>query len=743
LSAGKVAEVIVEVGGVGLQKPLHYRIPATLDDEISIGCKVLVPLGKRKVSGFVVGFTDTCEVKEPKEILRLFDDGQVFSGEQLRIARWISSYYLSPPQRTLQCIAHPKLHRTNPPKVKYYYINFSSEDLDKVMGTLGRAAKQAAVVYAAAHTPGLTKKQLSEQSGASYQVIDSLVNKELLKFTEKTMERKPFSEFNKMNNLPQLSEEQTAAVAQIKTSMENGLHKVFLLHGVTGSGKTEVYLRSIAHALSLGRGAIVLVPEISLTPQMIKFFKERYGDKVAVLHSRMSHGERYDQWERISRGDSPVVLGARSAIFAPIRDPGIIIVDEEHEFSYKQNETPRYHARAVALFRAHLNKGVTILGTATPSLESYCRSLKGGQYCLLDMKNRIDNRPMPDITVVDMRREFKSGNNGIFSSQLFQAVKTRMEKQEQAILFLNRRGFHTFIVCRECGLVMKCPNCDISLTYHVHGKLRCHYCGYSQLAPGLCPECHSQHINYLGTGTQKVEEEAAELFPEARILRMDSDTTGRKGAHQRILDSFSAREADILIGTQMIAKGLNLPGVTLVGIVSADMGLNMPDFRASERTFQLITQVSGRAGRGDIPGEVIIQTYNPDHYAIEAAAMGDYPGFFKTEMQIRKQLQYPPYTKMARLVFSSREETKATELAETAFGALNGYLEDMNKLMAVGPAPAPLARVRGNYRLHVVLWSTDESYLREAVKKASSAVQKKGTGKSTRFSIDIDPYNMM
>jgi len=744
LSNGEVAEVIVETGGFNLQRPLYYRVPLSLRDKILLGSRVMVPLGNRKVSGFVVGFTNQRDDGlELKEILHLLDDKPVFTSEQLQIARWMSSYYFCSPQRALQCIAHPKLHKTIPPRIRYYYPHFPVEELDRVIDSLGRAVKQVAVLKVAAKNPGLTKKQLSELAGASYQVIDSLVKKGLLVTTEQVVERNPFPHYEQVIELPDLTGEQHFAVSQIKKALQEGEHRVFLLHGVTGGGKTEVYQRSIAEALKLGRQAIVLVPEISLTPQMVKSFKERFGTRVAVLHSRMSQGERYDEWERISRGDAGIVLGARSAIFAPVINPGIIIVDEEHEFSYKQEENPRYHARAVALYRAHVNKAVIILGSATPSLESYCRAVKDGPYRLLKITQRIHKRPMPEIDVVDMRKEFRSGNKDIFSSKLFQEVTNRLSKGEQVILFLNRRGFNTFVVCRECGLVLKCPNCDISLIYHVQGKLRCHYCGYSQIAPGLCPECRSPHISYLGTGTQKVEKETAELFPGARILRMDADTTGRKGSHQRILSSFAAGEADILIGTQMVAKGLNFPGVTLVGVISADTGLYMPDFRASERTFQLITQVSGRSGRGTSPGKVIIQSYNPAHYAIACAAKGNYTSFFETEMEIRRKLQYPPFSRMARLIFSGRDEGKVTKLAETAFEALGHYLKDTQKLMAVGPAPAPLARVRGNHRVHVVLWSKEESLLREVIKNTVAVVRKAEPGKMTRFSVDIDPYNMM
>lgn len=745
MAPGTVVEVIVETGGLRLQKPLDYRVPQTLGDKIRTGSRVLVPLGNRKVFGFVVGFKDRQEDQvELKDVISLFDDKPLFSEEQLQIARWMSGYYLSSPQRALKCVAHPGMHKTKSPRIKYYYLNFVSEEIDHVTSTLGRAVKQAAVLRVVAESPGLTRKQLAAKAGVTYRVIDSLVKKGLLLTKEKVVERTPFPDYERVNTVPVLTGEQQSAVNRIAGVLQERKHRVFLLHGVTGSGKTEVYLHCIDHALKLGRQGIVLVPEISLTPQMIKDFKERFGARVAVLHSRMSQGERYDEWERIARGKASIVLGARSAIFAPVLDPGIIIVDEEHEFTYKQEESPRYHARAVALYRGYLNKSVVVLGSATPSLESYCRSLQKGPYSLLKMTSRVNNRPMPEIEIVDMREEFRSGNKGIFSSKLQQAVSDCITKGEQVILFLNRRGFNTFVVCRECGLVIKCPNCDISLTYHMQGKLRCHYCGYSQVAPGLCPECRSPHVSYLGTGTQKVEQETAELFPGARILRMDADTTGRKGSHRRILDSFAGGKADILIGTQMVAKGLNFPGVTLVGIVSADIGLYMPDFRASERTFQLITQVSGRSGRAESPGKVIIQTYNPEHYAVTHAARGDYYGFFKTEMEIRKHLQYPPFSRMARLLFSGPEEDKVIKMAETAFEALSVYLEDFqNELMAVGPAPAPLGRVRGNFRVHVVLWSKKESLLRDAVKHVSVAVHTAGKVKKVRFSVDIDPYNMM
>ncbi|MCF8010807.1 MAG: primosomal protein N' [Clostridiales bacterium] len=726
-----------------MQKSLHYKIPEEMQSDNLVGSRVLIPLGNRQASGFVVGLAeDTSVDRKLKSIIKLLDQEPVLTKEQLRIARWISGYYFSSPQRTLQAIAHPVLNKTRSCREKHYYVNFSIEELNRVTREIRRAPKQVAVLNTTARSPGLTKKQLSEKACVSYTVIDTLISKGYLYFKEVMSDVNSTSYISPVK--PELTGEQAKVVKNINFYLQKNVHKVFLLHGVTGSGKTEVYLRCIDCALQLKKSAIVLVPEISLTPQMIRCFKERLGNRVALLHSRMSKGERYEEWNRISQGHADVILGTRSAIFSPVNNLGIIVIDEEHEFTYKQGESPRYHARAVALYRAYVNSAAVVLGSATPSLESYCRAKDKGPYTLLKMDNRVDNIALPFVKVVDMRKEFSSGNKAIFGSELFNAVNKRLEDNEQVILFLNRRGFNTFVVCRECGMVLKCPNCDISLTYHHQGDLRCHYCNYSQMAPSLCPGCRSKYIGYFGTGTQKVEKEAKDLFPQARIIRMDADTTGRKGAHYRILKDFEERKADILIGTQMVAKGLNFSGVTLVGIISADTGLYIPDFRSAERTFQLITQVAGRSGRAKSGGEVIVQTFNPEHYAVTAAAAGDYEGFFKEEMNVRKEMQYPPYSRMIRLLFFGKDENKVNSLAEAAFKILQGYINEDKGIIAVGPSPAPLTRVRGNYRLHIVLWSKDEEILRDAVKKTYDyCVKSVGTGKNAGISVDVDPYSMI
>lgn len=738
-----IAMVIVEAGGINLQKPLFYSVPSSLSNKLFIGSRVLVPLGNRKVSGFVVGFLEKQEGKELKEVIQLLDDMPLFSEEQLKVALWMSDYYNCPPQRALKTLAYPSLKKTAKLKKKYVYLNIPLNKLPEVLTGLSRAKKQVAVLKVVAKSPGILKKQLSIEANASISVINNLIKKGFLSITEQQISRTPFSKIIKTGQTPKLTAEQKLAIKRISRGLKEMGHKVFLLHGVTGSGKTEVYLQCIAQVIKQGRAAITLVPEITLTPQMIKYFKERFGSRVALLHSRMSRGERYDEWERISSGEADIVLGTRSAIFAPVTKPGLFILDEEHEFTYKQEENPRYHARAVALYRAYINKAVVLLGSATPSLESYCRVAKNGPYELINMKNRVEGRPFPGIIVVDMRAEFKSGNGGLFSTRLLEAVTSRLEKREQIILFLNRRGYNTFVVCRECGLVMKCPNCDISLTYHVQGKLRCHYCGYNQIAPGMCPECRSPYINFFGTGTQKIEKEFLKFFPQARVLRMDADTAGSKYSYIEILNFFEAREADVLIGTQMVAKGLNFPAVTLVGIVNADTGLYMPDFRASERTFQIITQVAGRSGRADYPGEVIIQTSNPEHYAIVAASKGNYLEFFSKEMKVRKKMLYPPYSRMVRLIFSGREEDKLDFITKTAVLALGKHIEYVDKIRIVGPTLAPLSRVRGYYRMHIVLWSKLEVYLRKAVEIITGSIVELDKGKQIRLSVDVDPYNMM
>lgn len=510
-----------------------------------------------------------------------------------------------------------------------------------------------------------------------------------------------------------LTSYQQHAVNEVVSAFSNRQDTTFLLHGITGSGKTEVYLRTIEQVLAQEKEAIVLVPEIALTPQMTSRFKERFGNQVAVMHSALSAGEKYDEWRRIHRKEVKVVVGARSAVFAPFENLGIIILDEEHESTYKQEDTPRYHARDVAIWRATYNQCPVILGSATPALESYARASKG-VYQLLELPKRAKEQALPNVNVVDMRAELKDGNRSMFSVPLAEAVRDRLEKKEQTVLFLNKRGFSSFVLCRDCGTTIQCPNCDISLTYHrATENLKCHYCGHEEHVPHICPECESEHIRFFGTGTQKAEEEIAKLFPEARVLRMDVDTTRQKGAHARLLQKFSEGQADILLGTQMIAKGLDFPNITLVGVLAADTTLHLADFRAAEKTFQLLTQVSGRAGRHELEGEVFIQTYTPAHYAIELAKAQKYEPFYNMEMSNRKQYGYPPFYFIVNVQFSHEDLMKVVSYAEKATRFLREELSPES--VVIGPTASAISRVNNRYRYQCLVKYKKEPKLTETL----------------------------
>lgn len=740
------ADVLVEVPGIRPERTFQYKVPPEMVLRMRAGQRVSVPFGGRRVNGFVIGLSDRAEVEGLKEIAELVEARPLFNGDQLALARWMAGYYFCDTVKALQAVIAPVLNKTEPRKAaRYYYAGVA--DIDDLRRELARRApKSLAVLETALAKPGLTRVELAAAAGASESVVDRLASRQMLRTEKKSPVRDPYSGYIKDNAARlSLTAEQENAVREVTGGIRQKKHKVFLLHGVTGSGKTEVYLRCIEDTLRAGRQAITLVPEISLTPQMVRLYRERFGDRVSVLHSRMSDGERYDQWKCIEEGLAPVVLGARSAVLAPVSDPGLIIVDEEHEWSYKQEETPRYHARAVALYRTQKSSGILLLGSATPSLESYCRALPGGVYKLVSLEKRIENRCMPAVRVVDMRAETRSGNGGIFSRELLQKLRERLYNKEQAIIFINRRGLHTLVVCRECGNIIKCPRCDVSMTFHVDGRLRCHYCNYLVRAPQLCPECGSRQVGYFGTGTQRVERELSAAVPGARVLRMDADTTTRKGAHQRILDTFSSGGADILVGTQMIAKGLDIPGVTLVGVINADITLHMPDFRAAERTFQLLAQVAGRTGRGDLPGEVLIQTYSPDHYAVRSAAGHDFTGFFSRELNLRKTMGYPPFSKMIRFLVYGRNEDHVRGSAEKLRALLDDFTEarEGGKIFIAGPAPAPLGRLKENHRWHVIIWSSDYRKLRLVMEDMWRETGFAPLGKGLHLSVDVDPMALM
>ncbi|MGY3724858.1 replication restart DNA helicase PriA [Granulicatella balaenopterae] len=586
----------------------------------------------------------------------------------------------------------------------------------------------------------ILKKDFVDQNGFTAADVKTAISKGWVKLEKRPVNRDPYAgrEFTQTNAL-QLNEAQQLVFDEVLHDMRQDIVKTYLLEGVTGSGKTELYLQWIDEVIQKGKSAMMLVPEISLTPQMVNRFKSRFGDRVAVLHSGLSAGEKFDEWRKIKNKEADIVVGARSSIFAPIEDIGIIILDEEHESSYKQEENPRYHARDIAIWRARYHHCPVILGSATPSLESRARAQKS-VYQLLELPTRAKDQPLPEVKIIDMKQEY-SKNRGTFSLELQEAIKDRLDKKEQTVLLLNRRGYSSFVMCRDCGYVLECPNCDISLTLHmdVH-QMKCHYCGFETNIPRRCPKCFENQIRYYGTGTQKVEEELQELFPEARIIRMDVDTTRKKGQHEALLNKFGSNQADILLGTQMIAKGLDFPNVTLVGVINADTSLNIPDFRSFERTFQLLTQVAGRAGRGDLAGEVMIQSFNPENYAIQLAKSHNYREFYAREMQVRHMGNYPPYVFTTMITVSSEEEGLALREAVK----IRQYLEQIltGQTILLGPTPKSIARINKRYYFQILIKYKREPQLTRALNELMLQTQQTTANKVT-VSIDVEPMSFL
>ena len=594
-------------------------------------------------------------------------------------------------------------------------------------------------------------QSMSEESSLSYaelkeweitsSTIQSGVKKGWCEVFDEEVYRDPFSstEFEQTTHMA-MTPDQTKAFDSINQSIVHNQHDIYLLKGVTGSGKTEIYLQTISEVIDKGEGALMLVPEIALTPQMVHRFKSRFGEQVAVLHSGLSNGEKYDEWRKIEKEEANVVVGARSSIFAPLKNIGIIIIDEEHETTYKQEEFPKYHARDVAIWRGQYHKCPVVLGSATPSLESRARATKG-IYTLLELNNRVNNQAMPEVAVVDMRDEAKKGNHSIFSESLLQALNERISRNEQSVLLLNRRGYSSFVMCRDCGYVLECPNCDISQTLHMDTKtMKCHYCGHEEGIPNICPQCTSRSIRYFGTGTQKVEEELNKLMPQARIIRMDVDTTRKKGAHEKLFNKFENKEADILLGTQMIAKGLDFPEVTLVGVINADTALGLPDFRSAEKTFQLLTQVSGRSGRGEKEGKVIIQSYNPEHYAIQYAKKHDYDAFYKREMHLRHLSEYSPYYFLLKISVSHENEMTAAKKISQYTDYIRPALSD--KAIVLGPTPKSIARTHNRYHFQVLIKYKQEPELTEKIHDLLQETQKE-QAKGVFISIDYQPLDFI
>ena len=794
-----IAKIIVDVPLMQTDQPYSYKIPEEFVDMLEVGMRVHVPFGKanRLIQGIVLGMEQESEMADEdlKEIAEVLDFSPVLTQEQLWLAEELRKSVFSYKISILKAML-PGFLNSSYDKILYPLEGLSQADKERLFGSEDSLAFSSLDLAKQAEMMRLTRKGLLR---LEYQAVDQKkvktqswyeVHVEQLESIEISARAKKKAELRDYllahaKSAPLASLLESYSREQVNFFVEQGAVSIvqkevqrsaayfegieasqplelnpeqrqtrdavvsaigsqqppFLLQGITGSGKTEVYLQIIQGALDKGKTAILLVPEISLTPQMTERFIARFGEKVAILHSGLSNGEKYDEWRKVERGDAQVVVGARSAIFAPLKKLGVIIIDEEHEASYKQDSNPRYHAREVAILRAQYNQAALVLGSATPSLESRARAGKGVYHHLRLTQRANPLATIPEVQVIDFRDYIGQNETSNFTPPLLEAIQDRLDKKEQVVLMLNRRGYSSFVMCRECGTVDSCPNCDISLTLHMDTKtMNCHYCGFSKGIPHVCPNCQSHSIRYYGTGTQKAYDELAELFPQARILRMDVDTTRKKGSHQALLDQFGRGEADILLGTQMIAKGLDFPNVTLVGVLNADTALNLPDFRSSERTFQLLTQVAGRAGRAEKAGQVLIQSYNPDHYAIRFAKDQNYEGFYTYEMSIRRQFGYPPYYFTIGITLSHKKEEEVVKRAYEVMGILRSGLSETSKIL--GPTPKPIARTHNLYHYQILIKYRLEDELGPTLNRVLALTQERENSE-LRLSIDHEPQQFL
>ena len=796
-----IAKIIVDVPLMQTDQPYSYRIPEEFEGMLEVGMRVHVPFGKanRLIQGIVLGLKSQSDEEEMeqdlKDIVEVLDFSPVLTQEQLWLAEELRKSVFSYKISILKAML-PGFLNSSYDKILYPKEGLSQEDRERLFGSEDSLAFSSLDLGKQAEMMRLTRKGLL---GLEYQAIDQkkvktqswyevdlaqLESVEISTRAKKKLELRDYLlshpesaslasllEFYSREQVNFFVEQGAVTIVQkevqrsaayfegieasqpLELNPEQrqardavvsaiGSHQApFLLQGITGSGKTEVYLQIIQGALDKGKTAILLVPEISLTPQMTERFIARFGEKVAILHSGLSNGEKYDEWRKVERGDAQVVVGARSAIFAPLKNLGVMIIDEEHEATYKQDSNPRYHAREVAILRAKYNQAALVLGSATPSLESRARAGKGVYQHLRLTQRANPLARIPEVQVIDFRDYIGQNETSNFTPPLLEAIQDRLAKKEQVVLMLNRRGYSSFVMCRECGTVDTCPNCDISLTLHMDTKtMNCHYCGFSKDIPQNCPNCKSHSIRYYGTGTQKAYDELAELFPQARILRMDVDTTRKKGSHQTLLDQFGQGEADILLGTQMIAKGLDFPNVTLVGVLNADTALNLPDFRSSERTFQLLTQVAGRAGRAEKAGQVLIQSYNPQHYAIRFAKDQDYEGFYAYEMGIRRQLGYPPYYFTIGITLSHKKEEEVVKRAYEVMNILRSGLSETSNIL--GPTPKPIARTHNLYHYQILIKYRLEDELGPTLNQVLALTQERENSE-LRLSIDHEPQQFL
>jgi primosomal protein N' (replication factor Y) len=732
-----------------IRRELDYAVPDGLIDRVGVGSRVRVPFRDRSALATVVAVPERSEVKGIRPIEAVVGETPILSEHLLELARWIGTYYCCPIETVMRSLLPQVIRRAEVGWKKQLFVQppreINNEEIEKLRR---RAPRQAELLDAISRLKSpMPAAQLLRQTSLDNQTLRALVKRGLAELREEAVVRDPHGDeqFIATSNLI-LNQEQASALKEINQALDSPENaRPILLHGVTGSGKTEIYLQAIRAALERGRSAIVLVPEISLTPQTVERFKGRFADiqdAVAVLHSHLSEGERHDEWHKIHSGRARIVIGARSAVFAPLKSLGLIVVDEEHETTYKQEEAPRYHARDVAVVRAKIEKCVAVLGSATPSLESYHNAVIE-KYRLLTLTQRVDEKQMPLIRIVDLRQERrKEKKAAILSEKLSQAIADRLEKHEQTILFLNRRGFSTSLLCSNCGEARNCPNCSVALTFHRHptvtGRLSCHLCGHTAAVPKKCPTCGKDSLIYAGFGTERVESTVSQIFPKAVVRRMDADSMTRKEAYRETLRNFRTGKIDILVGTQMIAKGLHFPNVTLVGIINADLALHLPDFRAGERTFQLLTQVAGRAGRGETAGEVFVQTYTPFSPSIQFARHHDFAGYFQQEFEFRERCDFPPFKHAVLITVRSTHEGRAKLSAETLRRRLKEAL--LQEFILGDATPAPLEKLQGQFRFHILIRGEAIMRLSRLVRET---LEKLPFPEDVAVTVDVDPYQLL
>lgn len=720
MNHGTYANVIIDISHEKVDRPFQYRIPDSLKEKLAVGMCVQIPFGtgNRKRKGYVIEITGKNEYPEEKikEIDGIITDNLPAEADAIRLAAWMRQTYGStmiaalktvlPVKRAVKAVEKKKLRRS-----------LSAEELTSLLGECMRKHQNAKVrvLQELLTEEELPYELVTGKLHVSAATLNSLVNQGAITIESESSYRNPVSLNVTAQRGPELSEEQRYIKEQILSDYDKNIRNTYLIHGITGSGKTLVYLALIEEMIKRGKQCIVLIPEIALTYQTLLRFYKRFGDRVSVMNSSLSQGERFDQCERARKGEIDVMIGPRSALFVPFPNLGMIVIDEEHEGSYISENAPRYHARETAEYLASLKKASLVLGSATPSLEAYYKAKKG-EYRLFTMKNRKNGGELANVRIVDLRQELRKGNRSIFSSDLQELIRDRLGKKQQIMLFLNRRGYAGFVSCRSCGYVMKCPHCDVSLSQHIGGKMVCHYCGYETVQPKRCPNCSSNYILGFKAGTQQIERQLYELFPGIRVLRMDGDTTKQKGSFEKILSAFAEGEADVLLGTQMIVKGHDFPNVTLVGVLAADLSLNDSDYRAGEKTFQLLTQAEGRAGRGTLPGEAIIQTYRPEHYSIQQAAKQDYEAFYEEEILYRELLEYPPAGHMLTILVVSKDEKRCKGLAVRLAKEAGAYVH------VIGPTPAAVSKVKDYYRYMIYLKSLKEEPIRQAKERLEALI---------------------